>query len=291
MTKVLAQFLLIILAFFLSFAVASQAVLYPNSKMNPLLAFHILKRPFWSVFGEFSLDDFDSPTECTGNPLEYNTYAKLRCPSESGIYYVPVLMGIYVIIVNILLFNLLIALFNIDIHNVERTAEELWNLHFHLSAKAHIHIKQVILKVPSQRKTTIGTQTVSMKTSRSIRTQTVSVSKHLEDNSSQTDVPYNPPKPPRPSRPDRWMDMYGRVVAFPVSAEANIHFNARDKKMALKKYFAVKSKYRYGTKWNFHGIRLIKRRSKKNNLWEDGYSRTKSAASISRPFMKYLNSI
>ncbi|KAH9489290.1 hypothetical protein Btru_057021 [Bulinus truncatus] len=128
MTKVLVQFLLIILAFFLSFAVASQAVLYPNSKMNPLLAFHILKRPFWSAFGEFSLDDLDSTTDCTTDSTVYNTYTKLRCPSEAGSYYVPVLMGIYVIIVNILLFNLLIALFNSDISLVETKAEELWNL-------------------------------------------------------------------------------------------------------------------------------------------------------------------
>ncbi|KAH9509873.1 hypothetical protein Btru_045483, partial [Bulinus truncatus] len=128
MSKVLVQFLLIILAFFTAFTVASQAVLYPNSEMNLLLTFKILKRPFWSVFGDFSLSDIDvDVSQCTTDPEIYNKYTQLRCPTESGSYYVPALMGVYVIIVNILLFNLLIALFNEEIKRDGNKSDEVWH--------------------------------------------------------------------------------------------------------------------------------------------------------------------
>ncbi|KAI8778349.1 transient receptor potential cation channel subfamily M member 1 isoform X1, partial [Biomphalaria glabrata] len=60
MAKILCQFLLIIFAFFIAFAVSSQAVLYPNTQLTGLLFFRIFKRPFWSVFGDFTLEEFES---------------------------------------------------------------------------------------------------------------------------------------------------------------------------------------------------------------------------------------
>ncbi|KAK0058622.1 transient receptor potential cation channel subfamily M member 1, partial [Biomphalaria pfeifferi] len=59
MVKILCQFLLIIFAFFIAFAVSSQAVLYPNTQLTGLLFFRIIKRPFWSMFGEFTLDELE----------------------------------------------------------------------------------------------------------------------------------------------------------------------------------------------------------------------------------------
>ncbi|KAI8778367.1 transient receptor potential cation channel subfamily M member 3, partial [Biomphalaria glabrata] len=57
--KILRQFLLIIFAFFIAFAVSSQAVLYPNTQLTGLLFFRIFKRPFWSVFGDLALDELE----------------------------------------------------------------------------------------------------------------------------------------------------------------------------------------------------------------------------------------
>ncbi|KAK0058629.1 transient receptor potential cation channel subfamily M member 1-like isoform X1, partial [Biomphalaria pfeifferi] len=59
MGKLLCQFLLIIFAFFIAFAVSSQAVLYPNTQLTGLLFFRMFKRPFWSVFGDFTLDELE----------------------------------------------------------------------------------------------------------------------------------------------------------------------------------------------------------------------------------------
>ncbi|XP_055859764.1 transient receptor potential cation channel subfamily M member 7-like isoform X2 [Biomphalaria glabrata] len=126
MIKILSQFLLIIFAFFIAFAVSSQAVLYPKTQLTGLLFFRIFKRPFWSVFGDFTLDELE-PSECTFNASVYLDNEQLRCPSDVGRFYVPIIMGIYVIIVNILLFNLIIALFNSAIKTNEQQTEELWH--------------------------------------------------------------------------------------------------------------------------------------------------------------------
>ncbi|KAI8778335.1 transient receptor potential cation channel subfamily M member 3, partial [Biomphalaria glabrata] len=56
---ILLPFLLIILALFIAFAVSTQAVLYPNTQLTGLLFFRIFKRPFWSMFGDFSLDEIE----------------------------------------------------------------------------------------------------------------------------------------------------------------------------------------------------------------------------------------
>ncbi|XP_055860082.1 transient receptor potential cation channel subfamily M member 1-like [Biomphalaria glabrata] len=126
MAKILCQFLLIIFAFFIAFAVSSQAVLYPKTQLTGLLFFRIFKRPFWSVFGDFTLDELE-PSECTSNASMYFDNEQLRCPSEVGSIYVPIIMGLYAIIVNILLFNLIIALFNSAIKTNEQQTEELWH--------------------------------------------------------------------------------------------------------------------------------------------------------------------
>ncbi|XP_055901434.1 transient receptor potential cation channel subfamily M member 5-like [Biomphalaria glabrata] len=130
MAKILSQFLLIIFAFFIAFAVSSQAVLYPKTQLTGLLFFRIFKRPFWSVFGDLTLDELDPNAECTDNATLYYDYKQLRCPSDVGSYYVPIIMGLYVIIVNILLFNLIIALFNSAIKTNEEEVEELWHRQF-----------------------------------------------------------------------------------------------------------------------------------------------------------------
>ncbi|KAI8778348.1 transient receptor potential cation channel subfamily M member 3, partial [Biomphalaria glabrata] len=67
---------------------------------------------------------------CTTNASLYFDNEQLRCPSDVGSYYVPIIMGIYVIIVNILLFNLIIALFNSAIKTNEDQTEELWHRQF-----------------------------------------------------------------------------------------------------------------------------------------------------------------
>uniref|UniRef100_A0A2C9KU08 Ion transport domain-containing protein n=1 Tax=Biomphalaria glabrata TaxID=6526 RepID=A0A2C9KU08_BIOGL len=49
-----------------------------------------------------------------------------NCPTEYGRYFIPVLLGAYVLFVQILMFNLLIALFNNAISENELQRDMIW---------------------------------------------------------------------------------------------------------------------------------------------------------------------
>ncbi|CAL1547416.1 unnamed protein product, partial [Lymnaea stagnalis] len=89
--------------------------------MNPKLAFYVTRKAFWAMFADFNLDEINGDS-CTDDSDIYRTYEQSRCPTTVGKYYVPPLMGVYYIIVNILLFNLLIAMFNSKISVVYEKA-------------------------------------------------------------------------------------------------------------------------------------------------------------------------
>ncbi|WAR05149.1 TMP2L-like protein [Mya arenaria] len=76
MIQDLMYFLVILMVFMCSYAIASHSILYPNS------------------------------------PLTWNTAA--RCPTDTGKWVVPIMMGIYMLLANVLLLNLLIAMFSIE---------------------------------------------------------------------------------------------------------------------------------------------------------------------------------
>ncbi|XP_059161015.1 transient receptor potential cation channel subfamily M member 1-like [Physella acuta] len=135
MVEKLLKFMVIIFVIFFSYAVASESVLYPRSKLTPLLAYYVARRAFWGMFGEFFLNelesqegDIDEPT-CTNDPSLYEDYEQLRCPTGTGRYFVPVLLGIYFLTINILLFSILIAVFNSEIKRIEQKAEGVWRRH------------------------------------------------------------------------------------------------------------------------------------------------------------------
>jgi len=50
-------FMVIMLVFILAYGIASQVILYPNSDLNILLVTDILKYAWWSIFGEFNIEE------------------------------------------------------------------------------------------------------------------------------------------------------------------------------------------------------------------------------------------
>ncbi|KAH9509859.1 hypothetical protein Btru_045440 [Bulinus truncatus] len=127
MTKILVRFFLIIVIFYVAFAIAAEAALYPVSQPNGKLFYFMNKRPFWAIFGEFKFDEFNTSNDtCTNNASLYNDYEKPRCPTQTGIYYVPIIMAFYVVVINILLLNLLIASFNSAIKKTEKQSYNIW---------------------------------------------------------------------------------------------------------------------------------------------------------------------
>ncbi|GFO19154.1 transient receptor potential cation channel subfamily m member 2-like, partial [Plakobranchus ocellatus] len=111
MIQDLMWFVAILLVFIISYAVASEAVLYPESELNWKLFFYLPRKAYWHIYGELFLEDIEGENTCTNDPNLYNNYSVLRCPSDVGRYFVPILLGLYILMTNVLLLNLLIAMF------------------------------------------------------------------------------------------------------------------------------------------------------------------------------------
>jgi len=53
----LLYFMVIMLVFVVAYGITSQVILYPNSDLNILLVVDILKYAWWSIFGEFNIEE------------------------------------------------------------------------------------------------------------------------------------------------------------------------------------------------------------------------------------------
>ncbi|KAH9524443.1 hypothetical protein Btru_054587 [Bulinus truncatus] len=135
--SVLMKFLYILAVFWVSYAVASEAILYPNSVLNSYTIFYLLRKAYWQMFGQLFLDEMDAgkttdpnSLSCTDDKNKYATYLELRCPTSLGRYFAPILMAVYMMFVNILLFNLITATFTKSIEKIQVQADKLWRFQF-----------------------------------------------------------------------------------------------------------------------------------------------------------------
>ena len=91
--------------FLVSYGVISQALLYPNSTWDITLVGKVLYRPYYQMVGEFFLD-LQTNGNCPNTSL---IGSDPKCVQNSWL--MPWLLGFYILITNILLLNLLIAVF------------------------------------------------------------------------------------------------------------------------------------------------------------------------------------
>ncbi|KAH9509884.1 hypothetical protein Btru_045519 [Bulinus truncatus] len=289
MFKTLLTFLLIVLIFFGGYAVASESVLYPESSMSPTLAFYLLRKAFWAMFGEFMLEELEGHS-CTNDPALYSTHSTLRCPTTTGSYFVPPLMGVYYIIVNIMLFSLLIALFSSTIKKVSNQALEVWH---HQSLQMTLKYGKVIILPPPF---TIFTpllwlcrsKDVDQPFSKEVTRQNLVNLKKIEVDEQRNFIQYLDVKGSLPvcqcnfvcehkgsdsdeikkiyikdkgSQTDsyEWVPTYGSITGQPLSKKAEKILNDRDASKEPRKYFAVRTKKRYGVGWKVVSIKKVKK--------------------------------
>jgi hypothetical protein len=97
-------FLVIIAIFVITFAITTQATMYSNNELSLQLLKKLIDKAYWPIFGEVRiLDEI--------NAVELDDCSDDTCPSTSGVIYSYVTLVIYIIIANVLLINLLIAMF------------------------------------------------------------------------------------------------------------------------------------------------------------------------------------
>ncbi|XP_061196286.1 transient receptor potential cation channel subfamily M member-like 2 [Saccostrea echinata] len=126
-------FLLILLVFILSFGVAYHANLYPNSPKEWVLLKDVVYHPYWQMYGELFLENkegndpsADAGT-CTSNETIWRSGEVDRCPEKNAL--VVLLMVVYMLLTNILLVNLLIAMFSDTFQKVQDNSEKVWRYH------------------------------------------------------------------------------------------------------------------------------------------------------------------
>ncbi|KAL9968654.1 hypothetical protein ACROYT_G020769 [Oculina patagonica] len=119
MTVDMLYFLLIMVIFLLAYGVAQQAILYPNEAASWSMVSRIFFRPYFQVYGELFVDPPDtlSKTETAfGTPRN----------DSHGDTIVLFIMAFYLLVANILLLNLLIAIFNNTFSSVQANANQIW---------------------------------------------------------------------------------------------------------------------------------------------------------------------
>uniref|UniRef100_A0A665W5A7 Transient receptor potential cation channel, subfamily M, member 1b n=1 Tax=Echeneis naucrates TaxID=173247 RepID=A0A665W5A7_ECHNA len=107
-------FVVIMLVVLMSFGVARQAILHPDEEPTWRLARNIFYMPYWMIYGEVFADSIDLICDF-----------KLP-PCIPGAWLTPAIMACYLLVANILLVNLLIAVFNNTFFEVKSISNQVW---------------------------------------------------------------------------------------------------------------------------------------------------------------------
>ncbi|KAF4525034.1 hypothetical protein B566_EDAN001947 [Ephemera danica] len=116
MVKNMIYFVVLLLVVLMSFGVCRQAILFPNNEPSWNLAREVFFQPYFMLYGEVFADDIDPPCG-PGQTIE-------EC--QTGRWITPTVMSIYLLVANILLINLLIAVFNNIFNEVNAISHQVW---------------------------------------------------------------------------------------------------------------------------------------------------------------------
>lgn len=131
-------FISIIAIFICAFGVTTQATLYPGrNKLNFDLVKAILDKAYWPIYGEMRiLDEIDrcsaaQRSAAAANQSEFGEGTMMSsddepCPEKSGIAFSFIALMVYMVIANVLLINLLIAMFSSTFQDVQENTDQIW---------------------------------------------------------------------------------------------------------------------------------------------------------------------
>ncbi|XP_021343122.1 transient receptor potential cation channel subfamily M member 2-like [Mizuhopecten yessoensis] len=135
--KELMRFVVIMAVFILSAGVFYHANIYPNHYdmfsphgMRYWSVWQIIYYPYWSIYGEFKDEIYgeDSTDTCSRNETVYmNDPNIVRCPEKD--WMVSLMSGFFVLILNLLLVNLIIAMFSFRFEEIKDNSDQFWRFH------------------------------------------------------------------------------------------------------------------------------------------------------------------
>ncbi|XP_062974482.1 transient receptor potential cation channel subfamily M member 5, partial [Elgaria multicarinata webbii] len=129
MMKDVFFFLFFLSVWLIAYGVTTQALLHPKDKRVEWIFRRVLYRPYLQIFGQIPLDEIDSSRMNSGNctpSLEENHVENMSCPNIYANWVVILLLVIFLLVTNVLLMNLLIAMFSYTFQVVQGNADIFW---------------------------------------------------------------------------------------------------------------------------------------------------------------------
>ncbi|XP_040282701.1 transient receptor potential cation channel subfamily M member 2-like [Bufo bufo] len=129
-------FLFLLAIWIISYGVAKQAILVPNEERLHWIFRNVVYGPYLTLFGQIPTDvdslNFD-PSKCTEDGTNY-TLPKCVYNDGNGNPLFPewltiILLCLYLLLANVLLLNLLIAMFSFTFSEIESHADQVWRFH------------------------------------------------------------------------------------------------------------------------------------------------------------------
>ncbi|KAH3857394.1 hypothetical protein DPMN_100001, partial [Dreissena polymorpha] len=131
----LMYFFVIMAVFLLAYAISSYSIMYPNAPVTLETARQIVWMPYWHIYGELFLDEMKGETKCTDDANLWMNETVSRCTSETSKILAPIMMGVYLLFSNILLLNLLIAMFSYTFTKIHEQSDKVWCLQRYFMVK------------------------------------------------------------------------------------------------------------------------------------------------------------
>ena len=141
MVPQLQTFIVLLVVFLLGYGMASQALITPAAKFksdyisNNGLIDGIVFAPYWQMYGELNLDEIEKKIDETKVRSLLNSTS--FCDEEDGLsencedfskykFVVKAMLGVYLLIGNVMLLNMLIAIFSHIYEKVDKNAKSVW---------------------------------------------------------------------------------------------------------------------------------------------------------------------
>ena len=91
--------------------------MHPGNELNLELIINLINKAYWPIYGEMQiLEEIMGRDECLKEQRD-------DCPTQSGTYYSYIALVGYMVIANVLLINLLIAMFSSTFEDVQVRVE------------------------------------------------------------------------------------------------------------------------------------------------------------------------
>lgn len=124
MLKRMMYYVVLMLVVLMSYGVFRQSLLFPHEEFSWPLVRDIFFKPYFMIYGELFAGDINPP--CGNGTKPDGTFDPDMVPCETGRWLNPLLMTAYLLMANILLLNLLIAVFNSIFLRTNVYSHQIW---------------------------------------------------------------------------------------------------------------------------------------------------------------------